>query len=119
MGAQASGPGRPDELVDMLASRHRVIRYDHRDTGRSIWPFDQQPHPLTRLAEDAVTVLDGLGVERAHVVGMSLGGMLARLLVADRPDRLLSATLIGTSALSAVPYGARTEHGSRPRNFPA
>ncbi|QQM43595.1 alpha/beta fold hydrolase [Streptomyces liliifuscus] len=104
MGAQASGLGWPDELVDMLASRHRVIRYDHRDTGRSTWPFDQQPYPLTQLAEDAVTALDGLGMERAHVVGMSLGGMLAQLLVADHPDRLLSATLIGTSALSTVPY---------------
>ncbi|MFJ8949498.1 alpha/beta fold hydrolase [Streptomyces sp. NPDC102381] len=104
MGAQASGLGWPDELVDMLASRHRVIRYDHRDTGRSTWAFDQRPYPLSQLAEDAVTVLDGLGVERAHIVGMSLGGMLAQLLIADHPDRLLSATLIGTSALSTVPY---------------
>ncbi|MCX5536151.1 alpha/beta fold hydrolase [Streptomyces sp. NBC_00006] len=104
MGAQASGLGWPDELVDMLASRHRVIRYDHRDTGRSTWAFDQRPYPLSQLAEDAVTVLDGLGVERAHIVGMSLGGMLAQLFIADHPDRLLSATLIGTSALSTIPY---------------
>ena len=104
MGAQASGPGWPDELVDMLASRHRVIRYDHRDTGRSTWAFDQRPYPLSRLAEDALTVLDGFAIDRAHIVGMSLGGMLAQLLVADHPDRLLSATLIGTSALSQAPY---------------
>ncbi|MFF8883191.1 alpha/beta fold hydrolase [Streptomyces flaveolus] len=104
MGAQASGLGWPDELVDMLASRHRVIRYDHRDTGRSTWAFDQQPYPLSQLAEDVLTVLDGFAIDRAHIVGMSLGGVLAQLLVADHPDRLLSATLIGTSALSAVPY---------------
>ncbi|MFD7205890.1 alpha/beta fold hydrolase [Streptomyces sp. NPDC059893] len=104
MGAQAPGLGWPDELVDMLTSRHRVIRYDHRDTGRSTWAFDQRPYPLSQLAEDALAVLDGLDVERAHVVGMSLGGMLAQLLIADHPDRLLSATLIGTSALSTVPY---------------
>jgi pimeloyl-ACP methyl ester carboxylesterase len=112
MGAQASGLGWPDELVDMLGIHHHVIRYDHRDTGRSTWSFDEQPYPLTRLAEDAVVVLDRLGLERAHVVGMSLGGMLAQLLVADHPDRLLSATLIGTGALSAIPYvgpdGTRT-----------
>ncbi|MFC9125663.1 alpha/beta fold hydrolase [Streptomyces sp. NPDC057099] len=112
MGAQAPGPGWPDELVDMLTSRHRVIRYDHRDTGRSTWAFDQRPYPLHQLADDALAVLDGLGAERAHVVGMSLGGMLAQLLMADHPDRLLSVTLIGTSALSAVPYvqpdGTRT-----------
>ncbi len=104
MGAQAPGLGWPDELVDMLATRHRVIRYDHRDTGRSTWAFDERPYPLSELAEDALTVLDGLDVERAHLVGMSLGGMLAQLLIADHPDRLLSATLIGTSALSTVPY---------------
>ncbi|MGY0069137.1 alpha/beta fold hydrolase [Streptomyces sp. QTS137] len=104
MGAQAPGLGWPNELVDMLTSRHRVIRYDHRDTGRSTWAFNQRPYPLSQLAEDALTVLDGLDIERAHIVGMSLGGMLTQLLMADHPNRLLSATLIGTSALSAVPY---------------
>ncbi|MFF8958534.1 alpha/beta fold hydrolase [Streptomyces sp. NPDC014894] len=112
MGAQASGLGWPDELVDTLAARHRVIRYDHRDTGRSTWAFDERPYPLARLADDALAVLDGHGVERAHVVGMSMGGSLAQLLIADRPERLLSATLVGTSALSTAPYirpdGTRT-----------
>ncbi|MER0423245.1 alpha/beta fold hydrolase [Streptomyces microflavus] len=112
MGAQASGLGWPDELVEPLAASFRVIRYDHRDTGRSTWTFDEQPYPLTALAGDAVRVLDALGVERAHLVGMSLGGMLVQLIVADRPERVLSATLIGTGALSSVPYehpdGTRT-----------
>lgn len=112
MGAQASGLAWPDALVDRLATRHHVIRYDHRDTGRSTWSFDEHPYPVTELAEDAVRVLDGLGVGRAHIVGMSLGGMLAQLLITDHPDRLLSATLIGTSALSTTPYvhpdGTRT-----------
>jgi pimeloyl-ACP methyl ester carboxylesterase len=104
MGAQASGLGWPDDLVGLLAARHRVIRYDHRDTGRSTWAYDEQPYPLTTLADDALTVLDGLGIARAHVVGMSLGGVLAQLLIADHPDRLLSATLFGTGALSDAPY---------------
>jgi pimeloyl-ACP methyl ester carboxylesterase len=43
MGAQASGMGWPDELVHTLAAHHRVIRYDHRDTGRSTWSFDERP----------------------------------------------------------------------------
>jgi pimeloyl-ACP methyl ester carboxylesterase len=118
MGAQASGMGWPDAFVNALAARHRVIRYDHRDTGRSTWPFDEQPYAVTDLAEDAIAVLDGLGVERAHIVGMSLGGMLAQLLIADHPDRLLSATLIGTCALSTAPYtgqdGTRTPAGELP-----
>ncbi|MFE5795813.1 alpha/beta fold hydrolase [Streptomyces sp. NPDC056503] len=106
MGAQASGLTWPDGLVEPLAAAHRVIRYDHRDTGRSTWAFDERPYPLARLAEDAVAVLDAFGVERAHVVGMSLGGLLTQLLIADHPDRLLSATVIGTAALSTTPYTA-------------
>ncbi|MFD3578151.1 alpha/beta fold hydrolase [Streptomyces sp. NPDC058644] len=106
MGAQASGLGWPEEFVDALAERHHVIRYDHRDTGRSTSTFDQHPYPITDLAQDAVAVLDGLGIERAHLVGMSLGGMLTQLVLADHPERVLSATLIGTCALSETPYTA-------------
>ncbi|MEV0368640.1 alpha/beta hydrolase [Streptomyces sp. NPDC050636] len=104
MGAQASGLGWPDPLVDMLAARHRVIRYDHRDTGRSAWSFDERPYRIADLAHDVIAVLDGLGIHRAHIVGMSLGGMLAQMTLADHPDRLISASLIGTSALSTTPY---------------
>ncbi|QEV20436.1 alpha/beta fold hydrolase [Streptomyces alboniger] len=104
MGAQAAGLGWPEELVDALAERHHVIRYDHRDTGRSSHCFDERPYRVTDLARDAVAVLDGLGVERAHLVGLSLGGMLAQLVLADHPERVLSATLMGTCALSETPY---------------
>ncbi len=104
MGAQATGVGWPDPLVDALAAHHRVIRYDHRDTGRSTWPFEERPYRIADLAEDAIAVLDGLGIERAHIVGMSLGGMLAQMLLADHPDRVLSATLFGTCALSTTSY---------------
>ncbi|MFH8785795.1 alpha/beta fold hydrolase [Streptomyces roseoverticillatus] len=103
MGAQASGLGWTEELTDALAARHRVIRYDHRDAGRSTWSFDEQPYRITDLADDALAVLDAHGVERAHIVGLSLGGMLAQLLLADHPDRILSATLMGTCALSEKP----------------
>ncbi|ARF56053.1 alpha/beta fold hydrolase [Streptomyces gilvosporeus] len=104
MGAQATGVGWPEPLVDALAAHHRVIRYDHRDTGRSSWPFEERPYRIADLAEDVVAVLDGLGIERAHIVGLSLGGMLAQLALADHPDRWISATLMGTSALSTTPY---------------
>ncbi|MGY5130780.1 alpha/beta fold hydrolase [Streptomyces nigrescens] len=104
MGAQATGVGWPEPLVDALAAHHRVIRYDHRDTGRSTWSFEEQPYRIADLADDVIAVLDGLGIDRAHIVGMSLGGMLAQMVLADHPDRLLSATLIGTMALSTTPY---------------
>jgi pimeloyl-ACP methyl ester carboxylesterase len=103
MGANASGLAWPDELMALLARRHRVIRYDHRDTGASTWAFDAKPYPVTRLAEDAIAVLDALGIERAHVVGMSLGGLLVQLLLLDHPQRLLSATIFGIPALGGTP----------------
>lgn len=106
MGAQAAGLGWPEPLVEALAEHHRVIRYDHRDTGRSTWSYEQAPYRIADLAADAVAVLDGLGVERAHLVGMSLGGVLTQLVLADHPERVLSATLLGTSACSTAPYVA-------------
>ncbi|PNE36732.1 alpha/beta fold hydrolase [Streptomyces noursei] len=113
MGGQATGVGWPEPLVDALAARHRVIRYDHRDTGRSTWSFEDRPYRIADLADDVSAVLDGLGVARAHLVGMSLGGMLAQMVLADHPERLLSATLIGTCALSTAPY-TRPDGGTVP-----
>jgi len=103
MGANASGLAWPDELVERLARHHRVIRYDHRDTGASTWAFDSKPYPLTRLAEDALAVLDALGIARAHVVGLSVGGYLVQWLMVEHPARLLSATVIGAAALDGTP----------------
>lgn len=107
MGANASGVAWPDELVAALGARHRVVRYDHRDTGRSTAAFDRSPYAVADLAHDAVKVLDGLGIHRAHVVGMSMGGTLVQLLLIDFPDRLLSATVFATGVLegSAGPEG--------------
>jgi pimeloyl-ACP methyl ester carboxylesterase len=103
MGANASGLAWPDDLVARLAARHRVLRYDHRDTGRSTARFAERPYPISTLAHDALAVLDAHGIDRSHVVGMSLGGTLVQLLMLDAPERLLSATLLGTSALEAHP----------------
>ncbi|ADO74717.1 alpha/beta fold hydrolase [Stigmatella aurantiaca] len=103
MGANASGLAWPDALVDRLAQDYRVIRYDHRDTGASTWAFETKPYPLTRLAEDALAVLDALGHERAHVVGLSLGGFLVQWLMVAHPERLRSATVMCASALGGTP----------------
>jgi pimeloyl-ACP methyl ester carboxylesterase len=101
IGANASGLAWPETLLARLTAHHPVIRYDHRDTGRSTWAFDEQPYSVADLADDAVAVLDAWDVERAHVVGMSMGGTLVQLLLLDHPDRLLSATLLCTAALDA------------------
>lgn len=100
-GANASGLMWPQGLVEWLGINHKVIRYDHRDTGRSTHRFDEAPYPIPRLADDAVAVLDAAGVQKAHVVGMSMGGVLTQLMALDHPDRLLSGTAIGTTALGS------------------
>lgn len=105
MGAASSGVVWPDALVQRLGRRHRVIVWDHRDTGRSSRAMDQAPYELKDLAADAIRVLDHVGVDRAHVVGMSMGGLLAQLLMLDHGDRLLSATLLCTGALPGAPGG--------------
>jgi pimeloyl-ACP methyl ester carboxylesterase len=99
MGANSSGLVWPDALVAQLAEHHRVIRYDHRDTGRSTAAFDDAPYGITDLAGDAIAVLDAFDVPRAHVVGMSMGGLLTQLLLLDHPDRIVTATVFCTGPL--------------------
>lgn len=89
-----------DELCARLAAAGRfVIRYDHRDTGRSTsFPAGAPPYSGADLIADALGVLDALGVPRAHLVGMSMGGGIALRLAFDRPARVASLTLVGTTA---------------------
>jgi pimeloyl-ACP methyl ester carboxylesterase len=99
MGAAASMDWWEDGFCERLAAGGRfVIRYDHRDTGRSITYEPGAPgYTGSDLVEDAVGVLDALGLPRAHVVGMSMGGALAQVVALDHPDRVTSLTLISTS----------------------
>jgi 3-oxoadipate enol-lactonase len=72
--------------VELLAERFRVTFYDNRGIGESDKPAG--PYTTEQLAEDAVAVLDEVGVERAHVVGASLGGMAAQELALAQPERV-------------------------------
>ena len=101
MGANASGMYWPDEFLVMLVSGGRfVIRYDHRDTGRSTHrDFHEHPYTLADLAKDAVAVLAGHGIDRAHVVGLSLGGTIGQILAVEHRKRLLTLTVMLTAAL--------------------
>ncbi|CAM3087320.1 alpha/beta hydrolase [Mycobacterium intermedium] len=99
----------PREMIDgLVAQGFYVIRFDNRDVGRttpattpppSLWRRAlqrprQDGYDLADMAGDAVAVLDHLGVERAHVVGMSMGGMIAQTIAARYPTRTLSLTSI-------------------------
>lgn len=121
MGAMASMLWWPDEFCDRLAGFGRfVIRYDNRDTGRSTgYEPGTAAYTADDLAGDAVAVLDEHAVDRAHVVGMSMGGAIAQLVALDYPDRVASLTAISTGAVGGQgrglpgPTAEYMEHAAR------
>lgn len=99
MGGGSSMLWWPGAFCERLANQGRyVIRYDQRDSGRST-KFDQGDtrYTLDDLADDAVRILDGYEIPAAHLVGMSLGGLVAQLAALKHPSRVLSLTVIGSS----------------------
>jgi pimeloyl-ACP methyl ester carboxylesterase len=75
-----------------------VVRYDHRDTGRSTcWPPGAPDYSADELQADPLHVLDALGVDRAHLVGLSMGGGISQQLAAQHPARVAGLTLVATS----------------------
>lgn len=85
-----------DPQVPALAERFRVVRYDGRGHGRS--PVPAGPYSIEDLVDDAVALLDRLGVATASVVGLSLGGMIALRLAAREPHRVERLAVLCTSA---------------------
>lgn len=75
-----------DAIVPGLAERFRVLTFDNRGIGESDKPAG--PYTARAMADDALQVLDEAGVERAHVLGASLGGMVAQELAAAHPERV-------------------------------
>ena len=111
-------------FLDKLAAKgYRVIRFDNRDVGlseklESLGPPDMgavvaayasgqlapAAYDLSDMAADAAGVLSALGIERAHIVGASMGGMIAQLVAADYPERTLSLTsIMSTTGNRALP----------------
>jgi 3-oxoadipate enol-lactonase len=85
-----------DAQLDALNERFRVVRYDTRGHGGS--PVPDGPYSIDDLADDVVALLDGLGIARANVVGLSLGGMTAMRLAARNPERVDRVVLLCTGA---------------------
>jgi pimeloyl-ACP methyl ester carboxylesterase len=104
MGTGASMLFWEEEFCRSLAGAGRfVVRYDHRDTGRSTaYPPGQPGYTGADLTRDAVAVLDGLGLEAAHLVGISAGGGIAQEIALEHPDRALSLVLMSTSPVTGV-----------------
>jgi pimeloyl-ACP methyl ester carboxylesterase len=89
------GGGAWWRTVPVLARRLQVITYDNRGVGLS--RAFSHAYTTEALAADALTVLDAVGVERAHVYGISLGGMVAQVLAVRHPERVRSLVLGATS----------------------
>jgi pimeloyl-ACP methyl ester carboxylesterase len=128
----------PEEFCRRLAGLgFLVIRYDNRDVGRSTHLRQHRPptvrqlllrdkraakYTLADMAGDGIRLLDHLGIERAHVVGASMGGMIAQTMAARHPDRVLSLASImsntghywkGTPGLRVYPIFIRRPASSR------
>ncbi|WEK32108.1 MAG: alpha/beta hydrolase [Candidatus Pseudomonas phytovorans] len=111
----------PDDVVEALCRQgFRVIRYDNRDVGLSRWnqmPPSANltvellryklglpvaaPYTLTDMADDGLRLMDTLGVRQFHVLGVSMGGMIAQHLAAMAPERVRSLTLVMSSSGAA------------------
>ena len=127
MGVGAQLPMWPDGFCKLLVKRgYRVIRYDHRDIGLSTKLHGRRadgsvyarvaryvvgrrspvPYTLVDMSDDARGLLDHLRIDRAHVVGASMGGMIAQILAGSHPERVASLALLMTSpgtAFSSLP----------------
>ncbi|MBS0520938.1 MAG: alpha/beta fold hydrolase [Proteobacteria bacterium] len=116
----------PDSLFEGLAEKgFRVIRFDNRDVGLSTdfgaWGMPdipaaiqkamsgqkvEAPYLLKDMAADAIGLLDALGIDRAHMVGASMGGMIAQIMAAQYPERTRSlVSIYSTSGRPGLPIG--------------
>ncbi len=116
----------PESLCEGLAAKgFRVVRFDNRDIGRSTHLTDlgvpdirelwgevasgrqpRAPYSLSDMADDAIGLIDALAVERAHIVGASMGGMIAQLVAINGPERTKSLTsIMSTTGRRDLPPG--------------
>ena len=108
----------PDELIQGLVGKgYRVIHYDNRDVGLSqrmdgaaagslVWAMIasrfglpvKTAYTVSDMAKDGAALLGALGIDKAHIVGASMGGMIVQLMAANHPDKVLSMTSIMSSS---------------------
>lgn len=101
MGISNDALGWPQKFINALTdSGYQVIRHDHRGTGMSDWVKnwdENNPYPLSDMADDGIALLNSLGIRKAHIVGISMGGMIAQELAINHPDRVLTLTSMMSS----------------------
>lgn len=104
-GAMASARFWADSFCRHIADHgYFVIRYDHRDMGRSsAIDYTKNPYTLKDLEKDTIAILDAYKISKAHLVGHSMGGTTAQLVALDYPTRVLSIAPISSAAIANAP----------------
>ncbi|KKM84620.1 hypothetical protein LCGC14_1297280 [marine sediment metagenome] len=101
MGAANDALSWPIDFISKFTDAgYRVIRYDHRGTGLTEseegWNT-KKPYTLQDMAQDPIAIMDTLAIQKAHFVGVSMGGMIAQLVAIEYPERIVSLTSIMSS----------------------
>jgi len=91
---------RPEFCGRLVAGGRHVIRFDNRDIGLSQWFADDESYTLQDMADDTVGLMDALRIDRAHLVGASLGGMIGQVVTIGHPERALTLTSMLSSPSS-------------------
>jgi pimeloyl-ACP methyl ester carboxylesterase len=101
----------------LVAKGYRVIRFDNRDVGLSSW-LEGKSYVLKDMADDVIAVLDAAGVKKAHVAGVSMGGMITQKVAIAHPDRVLSITSIMAAPAANPPILQSTPEAAAVLNVP-
>ncbi len=97
-------------IEPLVAAGYYVVRFDNRDIGLSTWISNwhrRQPYTLEDMAKDTVGLLDALNIKQAHIVGASMGGMIAQRIAISYPERVLSLTSIMSSGYVLNPKATK------------
>src|ERR1700744_3905879 len=94
MGYRLNSSARPQDFLDLLAQRFTVITPDNRGTGKSDKPVEG--YSIANVARDVRGLLDALGIDRAHILGYSMGGAIAQEFVRQFPERVAGLVLCAT-----------------------
>ena len=105
-------------IEPLLAEKYRVITFDNRGTGETEFPTNE-PFTILLMASDAKAVLNAAGVESAHILGMSMGGMIAQEFALQFPEmtRTLMLTVTTCGGRNSVPAESRSLFRSARRRF--
>src|SRR5258708_4213262 len=103
-GVSIAGNWGAPGVIKALSDKYQVIALDNRGHGQSAKPHDNAAYGL-KMTGDVIRLMDHLKIKKAHIVGYSMGGFMTDKLLADHPERFLTATLCGAGSMTASEPG--------------